>query len=126
MKKPTELGVDDKVQKHQCLKCGEPFGAGVLMKFLTAFGDTDIQCPACFQAHEFDDEKAKLMPLLIFFLVFLTTGGVLAFLALYQWRQAGMLFYIQLVLPLIAGFIAGGFASKAYQWKTQKLTLFGR
>ena len=128
MNNKSDIGTDDQnmAQGHHCLKCGERFGAGVLLRFLASFGDTDIGCPVCFKAHEFDDEKAKLVPLLIFFIVFLAVAIGFIYLAFYQWRLAGMLFYFQLVLPLIAGFIAGGIASKIYQWKTLKMTLFGR
>jgi len=123
----NNIGIDEPNPNngHHCLKCNSPFGGGVLLKYLMNINATDIQCPECFKPHEFDTEGAKLIPLLIFVAVFLATAAGLIYLVLYQWRTQGMLFYFQLVLPIVIGFIAGGMASKFYRWKTGKIVLFG-
>ena len=101
------------------------FGGQELASFLMSIGNTYVPCPSCNESHEFDDDKAKSVQTLIFLINFFGFASLVAYLFFYQWRQAGMIFYVQLVLPIIIGYIAGVTSIKIYQWKVLSLNLYG-
>lgn len=117
---------DDSVHRgHSCKKCGKNFGEQEFTNFLTSIGNTYVPCPSCNISHEFDDDKAKSVQTLIFLISFFGFASLFAYLFFYQWRQAGTVFYIQLVLPVIIGYIAAVTLIKIYQWKVLSLSLYG-